>query len=457
MSINISIFKAYDIRGIYPQELDEETAYKIARAFAVLRQGELVDKKEIKIVVGQDMRLSSPALAKAVKQGLADQGIQVIDIGLAATPTFYFAVSYYGYDGGMLVSASHNPKEYNGLKIVRDKASPVGQGMGMEELRGLAEKGAFPEPEQKGSIIQKSDILDEQVKREEKYADLSKIGPFKIVADTANSMGALFLERLFADLPQIELIKMNWELDGNFPAHPADPLLEENLRDLQARVLSEKADLGLATDGDGDRLFFIDNHGEILEPAILRGIMAQLFLRDNPGATICYDIRPGKITEDIILEAGGLPSLTKVGHSLIKKQMIETGAVFGGESSGHFFVKFPHGVFEAPLVVILKLLQELSEKKIKLSEYVKSLKKYFHSGEINFKVQDKAGVLVRLKEKYQDAQINDLDGLTFTYPDFWFNVRASNTEPLLRLNLEARSRELMEEKVGEVRRVIEGV
>lgn len=456
MSINISIFKAYDIRGLYPQDLNEETAYTIARAFGLLRQRELADKKEIKIVVGHDMRLSSPVLFEQVKRGLVDQGLQVIDIGLASTSTFYFAVSFYGYDGGLLVSASHNPKEYNGLKIVREKASPVGQGMGMEELRDLAEKSVFPEPEQKGTIIQKSDILDEQVKREEKYADLSKIGPFKIVADPANSMGTLFLERLLADLPQIELVRMNWKLDGNFPSHPPDPFKEENLVDLKKRVKEEKADLGIATDGDGDRLFFIDNQGETVEPAILRGILAQLFLRAHPGATICYDIRPGKITEDMILEAGGRPSVTHVGHSLIKQQMIETGAEFGGESSGHFFVKFPYGVFEAPMVVILKLLQELSEKKTKLSEYIKPLKKYFHSGEINFKVQDKASVLIRLKEKYHDAQINDLDGLTFTYPDFWFNVRPSNTESLLRLNLEARNREMMEEKAAEVKKVIEG-
>lgn len=452
--INDSIFKAYDIRGLYPSDINEEVVYRIARAFGILRKKELGRPDNVRLVAGCDMRLSSPSLLEALKKGLVDEGIEVIDIGLSATPTFYFAVSFYGYDGGMLISASHNPKEYNGIKMTRDKASPVGQGIGMEELRDLTMKGVFSEPEQKGSIIQKSGVLGEQVKLEESYADLSKIRSFKIVADPANSMGGLFLDRLLADLPQIELIRMNWELDGNFPSHPPDPFKEENLADLKKRVKEEKADLGIATDGDGDRIFFVDEKGATVEPAILRGIMARIFLREQPGATICYDIRPGKITEDMIIEAGGKPSVTKVGHSLIKKQMIETGAVFGGESSGHFFIKFPHGVYEAPMIVILKLLRELSEKQVKLSEYIKPLQRYFHSGEINFKVQDKAGVLARLKEKYQDAQINDLDGPTFTYPDFWFNVRASNTEPLLRLNLEARTRELMEEKVGEVRREI---
>jgi phosphomannomutase len=279
---------------------------------------------------------------------------------------------------------------------------------------------------------------------------LGEIRKLKIVADPANAMGAEYLEKLFADLTRVELIKMNFVLDGTFPAHQADPFQDENIADLKKRVLAEKADLGIATDGDGDRIFFIDNEGEVLEPAILRGIMAKLFLRDNPGATICYDIRPGKITEDMILENGGVPSVTRVGHSLIKMQMIETGAVFGGESSGHFFVKFPHGIYEAPMLVTLKLLLELSETGETLADYARPLKKYFHSGEINFKVADKESALKRLREKYADAELNELDGLSFTFPDYWFNVRASNTESLLRLNVEARNKEIMEQKTKEV-------
>jgi phosphomannomutase len=349
----------------------------------------------------------------------------------------------------MIVSASHNPQEYNGIKITRQNAVPFGAGTGMEELQTAVENFSITEPVKKGSVKKYEGVALEQVKYEERGIDLSKIKKFKIVADTANAMGADYLGKLFADLPQAELVRMNFELDGTFPAHQADPFQNENVADLKKKVLAENADLGIATDGDGDRIFFIDNEGNMLEPAILRGIMAKIFLRENSGATICYDIRPGKITEDMILENGGVPSVTRVGHSLIKKQMIETGAVFGGESSGHFFVKFPHGVYEAPMVVILKLLSELSVTGQTLADYARPLKKYFHSGEINFKGADKEKVFVRLKEKYHDAEINDLDGLTFTYPDFWLNAHGSNTEALVRLNLEARSEKVMKEKTKE--------
>ena len=454
MNIPEHIFKAYDIRGIYPDELNEDLIYKIGRAYGVLRRQELGQDKEINIVVAHDMRLSSPSLFKELTKGLVDHGINVIDIGLVSTPTFYFAVSYYKYDGGLLVSASHNPKEYNGIKIVREGATPVGQGMGMKELMELTQQGEFSEVNKPGKVAFKKGILRAQVDLAETYADLDKIKHFKIVLDTANSMGILYLEELFKDLPQIDLIKINDKLDGTFPAHQADPFQEKNLVQLKNKVLAEKADLGIATDGDGDRIFFIDNLSELVEPAIVRGITAQLFLRDNPGATICYDIRPGKITKDMILEAGGKPSVTRVGHSLIKKQMSEVGAIFGGESSGHFFVKFPHGIYEAPMIVTLKILQELSEKKISLADYTKPLKRYFHSGEINFKVEDKEAVLAKLKTKYIDAEINDLDGLTFTYPDYWFNVRSSNTESLLRLNLEAKTREVLEEKIESISKII---
>ncbi len=450
----MSIYKAYDIRGIYPDELNEELAKKIVQAFALMRKKEL-DKEQLTIVVGTDMRMSSPSLKKQVIEGLVESGVRIIDVGLVSTPTFYFAVSYFGYDGGLMVSASHNPAQYNGIKLVRESAKPFGQGNGMEELQKIVEQNEFFVSENKGNVISKEEILFTQAKEEEKFADLKKIKPMKIVADAANAMGAQYLTELFADLPQIELIKMNFDLDGTFPAHEADPYKEENIADLKKRVLAEKADLGIATDGDGDRIFFIDNAGELVEPAILRGIMAELFLRDNPGATICYDIRPGKITRDMILQNGGVPSVTRVGHSLIKKQMLDTGAVFGGESSGHFFVKFPYGVFEAPMVVTLKLLQELSEKNITLADYVKPLKKYFHSGEINFKVEDKNVVMQKLKEKFADAEISDLDGLTFEYPDFWFNVRASNTESLLRLNLEGVGEKIVKEKIAEITEIIE--
>lgn len=447
------IFKAYDIRGVYPTELNEDLAYRVGRSFTFLRQKEL-GRSNVKLVAGHDMRLSSPSLFLALKNGIIDQGGDVVDVGLCSTPTFYFATAYFQYDGGVLVTASHNPKEYNGIKLVREAAKPVGKGIGMEELRALVEEDNLPVVEQKGVVTPHEQVGLEEVETAKKWGELEKIKPFKIVLDTANSMGITYLEPLFAALPQVELIKMNSELDGSFPSHQPDPFQEENTRELRARVVAEGADLGIATDGDGDRIFFVDDEGVLVEPALVRGIMAKIFLRSNPGAVICYDIRPGKITEDMILENGGKPSVTKVGHSLIKEQMLKTGAVFGGESSGHFFVRFPFGTFEAPLVVVVKFLQELSESGMSLSEYIKPLQRYFHSGEINYQIQDKDQVFARLKDKYSDAQISDLDGLTFTYSDWWFNVRGSNTEPLLRLNLEAKTKEIMQQKVQEVGGVI---
>ncbi len=448
------IFKAYDIRGIYPKELNEDLVYKIGRAYGVLRQEELGLDKKITIVVGHDMRLSSLSLFKELKRGLIDQGINVVDIGLASTPTYYFAVANFGYNGGMLISASHNPKEYNGIKIVRERATPVGRGTGMEKLRDLVEKNEFAYDGAKGVELSKTGVLEAEVEIAKKYADLQKIRPMKVVFDTANSMGILYLNELFKYLPQVEIVRLNDKLDGTFPAHQADPLQDSTLDGLRKLVIKEKADLGIATDGDGDRIFFIDNFGKRIKPEIMRGILAQTFLKDNPGATICFDIRPGKITEDMILEAGGKLSVTRVGHSLIKKQMIDTGAVFGGESSGHFFVKFPDGVYESPMIACLRFMQVLSESGLSSTDFIKPLDKYFHSGEINFEVEDKIGALEKLKEKYSDAEINDLDGLTFTYQDFWFNVRSSNTEPLLRLNLEAKTGELMQEKLIEIKKII---
>jgi len=450
--IDPKIFKAYDIRGIYPSEIDEDVAYKIGRAYAILRQKELPQKK-MQIVVGQDMRLSSPSLTKTLIMGLNDQGADVIDIGLCSTPTFYFAIGFYGYDGGVMVSASHNPKDYNGFKMTREKAKPISGETGIEEISQLVRTGKFGVKKDKGTITQKIGVLADQVQHDLKFVNLKKIKPFKIVADAANAMGAQYLEELFKFVPG-ELIKINFDLDGTFPAHEADPLKAENIKDLEDRVLDEKAQLGIAPDGDGDRIFFVDNTGKAVRAEIIRGMMAQEFLKDKPGSKIAYDIRPGKITEDLILESGGTPVLTRVGHSLIKEKMLETGAYFAGESSGHYFLNTQYGAFEVPMIIILKLLQRMSLEKKSLSEIIKPYQKYFHSGEINLEVTDKKAVFQALKDKYGDAKINDLDGLTFTYDDFWFNVRGSNTEPKIRLNLEAVSKEIMEAKRDEVLKII---
>ena len=454
MTVDSSIFKAYDIRGVVPDQLNPEVIEKIGRAYVRLLQSENPDKR-LKVVVGHDMRLSSKELTQALIQGLTKAGADVVDIGLASTPTFYFAVGYYGYDGGLQVSASHNPKEYNGLKMVRAKAVPISGNSGIETMRDWVIEDKFEDAQKPGQVEKLEGVVEKAYEEEVRAfgIDLKKIKPFKIVVDPANAMGSVDVEVMFKDSP-VELIKLNWELDGSFPNHEADPLKEENLKQLQEAIKANQADLGIAVDGDADRYFFVDEKGQPMRQEILRGIMAQEVLKDHPGAVICYDIRPGKITKDMIEEAGGIPSVTRVGHSLIKEQMIKEGAPFGGESSGHYFFTAKFGVFEMPVVLVLKFLTWLSQQNKPLSEAIKPYQKYYHSGEINSVVDDPQAKIKELAEKYADAEISYLDGITVTYPDFWFNVRPSNTEPKLRLNLEAVSPELMAEKRDEVLKVI---
>ena len=445
--IDQSIFKAYDIRGKYPSQLDGELSYKLGRGYAAFILKE--NPKAKNIVVGSDMRISSPALKKELVKGLNDSGLNVIDIGLSSSPTFYFAVAYYGYDGGIQVSASHNPKEYNGFKIVREKAFPIGKNTGIFEIRDIILKSEFVKSEKKGEVIEKENVLKDLANDQLSGIDISKIKKFKIVADAANSMGALDMEEIFEEI-NVDLIRVNFKLDGSFPSHEADPLKKENLELLKEKVMENKADFGITADGDGDRYFFVDEKGNDLRQEVLRGIMAQIELAENFGATVAYDIRPGKITKDMIEEMEGKAIITPVGHSLIKEMMIKNNAIFGGESSGHYFYEKPYGTFEMPAILIAKFLKFLSEKNMPFSEAVKPYQKYFHSGEINFKVKSVAEKLKEIEEKYGDGEINKLDGVTVEYSDWWFNVRGSNTEPVVRLNLEAKTKELMEEKTEEV-------
>ncbi|PLX26128.1 phosphomannomutase/phosphoglucomutase [Candidatus Parcubacteria bacterium] len=453
MSFPDHIFKAYDIRGLYPQELDEKMAYNMGRAYAEFMKKD-TGKDDLKLVVCQDMRDSSIPLKKELVRGMLEQGVDIVDIGLASTPTFYFGVSFYGYDGGVQVTASHNPGEYNGFKIVRARAVPISGETGIHEIRDMVRGAQFDPVEKQGQIETREGVLEEQIAYALKHIDYKSIKPLKVVVDTGNGMGAPIIEELFKHLP-CELDKMYFELDGSFPNHESNPFKEENNVDIQNRIRETGADLGIGLDGDGDRVFFFDETGRTIDPGIIRGILAQLVLRDHPGAAIGYDIRPGRITRDMIEEGGGKPFVTRVGHSLIKMKGIEMKAPFSGESSGHFFYNEPHGFFEMPAFIILNFLKEISQSGKTVSEYTAPLYRYSHSGEINFNVDDKEKVLQLLKEKFADSKINDLDGLSFEYEDYWFNVRPSNTESLLRLNLEAKTDEIMKEKVEEVTRVIE--
>jgi phosphomannomutase len=452
MPINPGIFKAYDIRGVYQKGVDEEVSYRLGLAFGELRQEE-TGQESLNIVVGGDMRTSTPSLKEAVVKGLVAKGVNVIDVGMISTPSFYFAVAYFGYDGGIIVSASHNPAEWNGFKLTRERAKPVSYETGIKDLKEKMEKNEFSQARSLGKITKRENVLEKQMAHDFEFFDRNKISRLKVAVDTANGMGAQYIEPLFKNI-DAQLIPLNFEFDGTFPAHEADPLKEENLEELKKKITKEKCDLGIAIDGDGDRIFFVDDKGKTIEQSIVRGILAKMFLKDRPGSKICYDIRPGRITPEMIKENGGVPIVTKVGHSLIKQKALNEGAYFAGESSGHFFLNMDIGCFEVPVIVAGKFLQELSEAGTKASRYIASFKKYFHSGEINMEVADKQQVFKKLEQKYHDGDINKLDGVTIEYPEFWFNVRGSNTEEKVRLNLEAVSRKKMKEKTKEVIKII---
>ncbi|PIR94529.1 phosphomannomutase/phosphoglucomutase [Candidatus Falkowbacteria bacterium CG10_big_fil_rev_8_21_14_0_10_39_11] len=447
-NVNSSIFKAYDIRGIYEQDIDADLAFRIGQAFAVFMKTD-AQKEDLNLAVARDMRLSSQILYDKVVAGIVSQGVNVTKLGMISTPTFYYGVGKLALDGGIQVSASHNPAEYNGFKLVREKAIPVSGETGIMDIRDLVIANQFQTSPNAGIVSEYQNLIDEHVDFALEHVDLDKIKSLKIVVDVANAMGGPMFEKLFAKLP-CELLRLNFELDGTFPSHEADPLKDENNAQLHKKVLAMQADMGIALDGDADRIFFVTNEGVTVEPAIIRGILSQIFLRENPGAKICYDVRPGKITPDMIEEAGGVPIVTKVGHSLIKEKAREVGAVFAGESSGHFFAKLPFGFFEVPMICALKVIQELSESGKTFSDFVKPLYRYSHSGERNFEVDDKGAVFEKLRNRYGGNLQYDFDGLSFTWDDWWFNVRPSNTENKVRLNLEAVNDELMNEKVKEV-------
>ena len=454
MNTNFSIFKAYDIRGIYNTDFDDDFAYTLGLAYCQLRRAEL-GKDGFKIVVGRDMRLSSPALHAKLIAGLIDGGADVIDVGLVSTPTFYFSVAYYKYDGGVMVSASHNPKEYNGFKMVRQMASPISETSGIEDLKKMILNNEVQAHHRQGTCSTKEGVVADQVTHDLSFVDSTKLKALKIVFDTANSMGAPYFDELFKQLPQLSIERMNWDLDGSFPAHEADPFKPENVAELCKRVVAAGANLGIATDGDSDRIFFIDDMGVPVEPGIMRAILCKLFLRDKPGATIAYDIRPGKITYDTIVANGGTPLVTRVGHSLIKEAVIDSGAYFAGESSGHFMLNMTgEGCYEVPGIVALRILIELSETNMKLSEYVKPYQKYAHSGEINIKTDAAPEKIALIRERYSGGEFNELDGLTITYPTVWFNVRKSNTEPLLRISIEGLDKDIVQTTKQELLKIV---
>lgn len=450
------IFKSYDIRGIYPQEINEQFAVPITRAIYKVIQNQLNTEKELTIAVGRDMRLSSPAIFKSVSKTLVELGAEVIDLGIVSTPTFYFAVFKNQFDGGVQITASHNPGEYNGLKIVRKSPTglvKIGKSTGMDDIKKISIEGVDLPNIEGGSITQKLGVVKEEVENALKIAGNPKLNKYNIVADAANALGALYIEELFNHIPG-ELIKMNFELDGTFPAHQADPLQKETLVDLQKKVVEEGADLGLAPDGDGDRLFFIDEKGEIVPPSIITGIVARELLKKHKGATVLGDIRYVMTPKKIVEELGGTFVITKVGHSFITEKMHETGAVFAGESSAHYFFK-ETGNAESQLPMILTILKVMTEEGKKLSEVVDDLRRSHESGEFNFRVKNAPEIMEIMKKEFSNGEVNDLDGIAITYADWRLSLRSSNTEPLLRLNIEVDIEGEVEEKKKKVMQLIE--
>ncbi|MDO8638867.1 MAG: phosphomannomutase/phosphoglucomutase [Candidatus Daviesbacteria bacterium] len=431
------IFKSYDIRGIYPEEINEDFAVPIIKAIYKVVQEQLQTDKPLKFAVGRDMRLSSPAIFEAVSKTLISLGAQVIDLGIVSTPTFYYAVFKNQFDGGVQITASHNPGQYNGIKIVRICPTglvKIGKSTGMDDIKKLAIEGVDMPEVDGGSMTKMEGVVVEEVENAIRIAGNPKLNAYKVVADAANALGALYIEELFKHIPG-SLVKMNFELDGTFPAHQADPLQKETLVDLQKKVVEEGADVGLAPDGDGDRLFFIDEKGEIVPPSIITAIVARELLKKHKGATVLGDIRYIMTPKKIVEELGGTFVITKVGHSFITEKLHETGGVFAGESSSHYFFK-ETGNAESQIPMILIILKVMTEEGKKLSEIVESLRRSHESGEYNFEVKNAKEVMEAFKTEFPEGEVSELDGVSITFADWRLSLRSSNTEPLLRLNVE---------------------
>jgi phosphomannomutase len=440
-----SIFKAYDVRGVYPDQLDEDAARRIGGAFAEFTAAATV-------VVGRDCRTSSPALAQAFAEGVTRRGAGVLDIGLATTDMVYFASGRLDMPGAMF-TASHNPPEWNGLKLCREGAAPVGEDSGLMEVRDLSERQEGAAAGSTGRI-ETRDMRQEFVDHVVSFVDADRMEPLTVVADAANGMAGLVLPDIFERLP-LKLVGLYLELDGTFPNHPADPIQPENQEDLRRAVTEHGADAGLAFDGDADRVFVVDEQAHGISGSLVTALVAESMLRREPGAKVIHNLICSWVVPEVIRENGGVAVRTRVGHSLIKKVMAETGAIFGGEHSGHYYFR-DHYRADSGLIAALLVLERLSEAGVPLSRLLAPYRRYHASGEINSEVEDQLGTIEKVAAAFADGKQDRLDGLTVEYEDWWFNVRPSNTEPLLRLNVEARTEALLEEKTREVLAVIRG-
>lgn len=445
------IVKAYDVRGTTPDEMNDDVAFALGVAFA-----QFVDANTI--IVARDMRVTGESLAHAFAEGAMDNGVNIVDLGLASTDMVYYAAGVLNAPGAMF-TASHNPAEYNGIKFCLSGARPVGIDTGLAVIRDTAKdvlRGAVLASTSARGTYSERNMLDDFADHVVSFIDVSSLSPMKVVADTANGMGGLIVPVVFERLPMMELEVMYPELDGSFPNHPADPIQPSNQRDLQARVVSGGFDIGLAFDGDADRVFVVDELGRGLSGSSTTAILAAGVLRMNPGATVLHNLICSKSVPEVIRENGGIPVRTKVGHSNIKQVMAETGAVFGGEHSAHYYF-LNNFRADSGIIATMFMLQELSRAGVSLSEFRRPFERYEASGEINTSVQDAHVVMKAVSEAFSTFQQDWIDGLTVDCGDWWFNLRPSNTEPLLRLNLEAATRDECDDHVAEVLALVTSV
>ena len=444
--INPTIFKAYDVRGLYPQEINEEAARLIGRGFVAYLKAK-------RIAVSRDMRLSSPSVAAAFIEGARQQGADVVDYGMMGTDMLYFAVARDGHDGGAQITASHNPKEYNGIKLVRQEAFPLSGDAGIGDIRDMIAMHALPAPTARPGSLSHADVVDDYVRHVLSFIDVKVLKPFNVVLDAGSGIAGMVAPKLFAHIPTKKLTTLCFEVDGTFPNHEANPLIEENRRDITEAVLREKADIGIAWDGDADRCFFIDGSGEFIAGDFVTALLAEAFLIKHPGAKIVYDVRASYAVKDTAAKYGSEALMNRVGHAFFKRRMREENAIFGGEVTGHYYFR-DNFYADNGFIPALLILELMSRKGQTLHELLEPLrKKYFISGEINTKVSDlqKAQKKIdALSAKYQSGRVYTMDGISAEFPDWHFNVRGSNTEPMLRLNLEAVTPELMAQKRDEV-------
>jgi phosphomannomutase len=439
-----AIVKAYDVRGTTPDQMNEDVAHSLGVAFAAFTGARAV-------VVGRDMRLTGESLVAAFADGATSQGVDVVDVGLASTDLVYFAAGTLDMPGVMF-TASHNPAQYNGVKFCLSGARPVGIDTGLAQIRDTAKKvlaGAGPAPAKSRGTVGRRDMLEQFADHVVSFVDAAGIAPMRIVADTANGMGGLIVPVVFGRLPMVELEVMYPELDGSFPNHPADPLQPANQRDLQARVVAGGFDAGLAFDGDADRVFVVDEKGRGLSGSTTTAILAAAVLRTHPGATILHNLICSRAVPEVIRENGGVPVRTKVGHSNIKQVMAETGAVFGGEHSAHYYF-LDNFRADSGIIASVLILAEMSRSGQPLSQLRVPFERYEASGEINTEVADVSRVIDAVASRFRDLPQDRVDGLTVDCGDWWFNLRPSNTEPLLRLNLEAPTRGECDDRVAEL-------